>query len=130
MPSIFSRIISGEIPCYSIAETETCFAFLDISPLKKGHTLVVPKQEVDLLFDLEAMPYSELMLFTQQVAKAIHKAIPCLRVGLSVVGLEVAHAHIHLVPLDKISDLDFAKPKLQLSKEEFMEIAEKIRRNF
>lgn len=126
MATIFSKIISGEIPCYKIAETENCFAFLDISPLAKGHTLVVPKKEIDYIFDIEDKLLSELNIFAKQVAKAIQKAYPCPKVGIAVIGLEVPHAHIHLVPLNNVGDLDFKRPKLELSKEEFEEIAKNI----
>ncbi|MPL70062.1 putative HIT-like protein [bioreactor metagenome] len=126
MSTIFSKIISGEIPCYKIAETENCFAFLDISPLAKGHTLVVPKKEIDYIFDIEDKLLSELNIFAKQIAKAVQKAYPCPKVGIAVIGLEVPHAHIHLVPLNNVGDLDFKRPKLELSKEEFEEIAKNI----
>ena len=126
MPSIFTRIINGEIPCYKVAENEYCFAFLDINPLSKGHTLVVPKKEVDYLFDLDADTYQQLMAFSQEVAKAIDQAIPCLRVGVAVIGLEVPHAHIHLIPLHS-GTINFSDPKLKLEKEELSAIAEAIR---
>ena len=126
MSTIFSKIISGEIPCYKIAETENCFAFLDISPLAKGHTLVVPKKEIDYIFDIEDKLFCELNIFAKQIAKAVQKAYPCPKVGIAVIGLEVPHAHIHLVPLNNVGDLDFKRPKLELSKEEFEEIAKNI----
>ena len=126
MPSIFTRIINGEIPCYKVAEDEHCFAFLDISPLSKGHTLVVPRKEVDYLFDLDQETYQQLMVFSQRVAKAIGQAVPCLRVGVAVIGLEVPHAHIHLIPLHSGS-INFSDPKLKLEKDEFKEIAAAIR---
>jgi len=126
MPSIFTRIINGEIPCYKVAEDEHCFAFLDISPLSKGHTLVVPRKEVDYLFDLDQATYQQLMAFSQRVAKAIGQAVPCLRVGVAVIGLEVPHAHIHLIPLHSGS-INFSDPKLKLEKDEFEEIAAAIR---
>lgn len=126
MSTIFSKIISGEIPCYKIAETENCFAFLDISPLAKGHTLVVPKKEIDYIFDVEDKLLCELNIFAKQIAKAVQKAYPCPKVGIAVIGLEVPHAHIHLVPLNNVGDLDFKRPKLELSKEEFEEIAKNI----
>jgi histidine triad (HIT) family protein len=126
LPSIFTRIISGEIPCYKIAENEHCFAFLDINPLTKGHTLVVPKKEVDYLFDLDTDIYQQLMAFAQQVAKAIDQAVPCLRVGVAVIGLEVPHAHIHLIPLHS-GTINFSDPKLKLEKEELAAIAKTIR---
>lgn len=129
MASIFTRIINGEIPCYKIAEDERYFAFLDISPLSKGHTLVVPKREVDYIFDLDADTYSGLMLFAQNVAQAIGKSVPCLRVGVAVIGLEVPHAHVHLIPLHSGS-INFSDPKLKLEKEEFERIAAAIRAQF
>ena len=128
MPSIFSKIIAGEIPCYKIAEDEHHFAFLDIFPVAKGHTLVVPKKEIDYFFDLEDDDMSALMLFAKKVAAAVEKTIPCERIGMTVLGLEVPHAHIHLVPLDEKGVIRFSK-KLKFSKEEFKEIAEAIRGN-
>lgn len=130
MSSIFTKIISGEIPSYKVAENEICFAFLDINPLTKGHTLVVPKKEIDYIFDLEDELYIELHSFAKKVALAIEKVISCKRVGVVVLGLEVPHAHIHLVPLVNESDVNFFKPKLQLSKEEMQEIAFKIKGAF
>lgn len=129
MATIFTKIIAGEIPCYKIAETENCFAFLDISPLAKGHTLVIPKKEVDYIFDLEDSLLSELNIFAKRVAKAIDLACPCKKVGIAVIGLEVPHAHIHLVPLHNVGDLDFKRPKLDLSKEEFQQIVKDIQSN-
>ena len=126
MSTIFSKIISGEIPCYKIAETENCFAFLDISPLAKGHTLVVPKKEIDYIFDIEDKLLCELNIFAKQIAKAVQKAYPWPKVGIAVIGLEVPHAHIHLVPLNNVGDLDFKRAKLGLSKEECEEIAKNI----
>lgn len=125
MASIFTRIINGEIPCYKIAEDENYFAFLDISPLAKGHTLVVPKQEIDYIFDLEDDALAGLNLFAKRIAKAIDKTIPCKRVGIAVIGLEVPHAHLHLIPLHNDA-INFSSPKLHLSKEELQEIADKI----
>jgi histidine triad (HIT) family protein len=125
--TIFSRIISGEIPCYKIAEDDQYFAFLDISPMTKGHTLIVPKQETDYLFDLDDALLSGMMVFAKKVAVAIKKGIPCVRVGVVVLGMEVPHAHIHLVPLNKESDLNFRNPKLKLPSEEMEEIAIAIR---
>lgn len=125
--TIFSRIIAGEIPCHKIAETENCFAFLDISPLSKGHTLVVPKREVDYIFDLTDRELTELHLFAKKIAIAQKKAIPCLRIGQAVLGLEVPHAHIHLVPLQSEKDLQFSNPRLKLSDEEYAEIANAIK---
>jgi histidine triad (HIT) family protein len=130
MPSIFSRIIAGEIPCHKIAENEHCFAFLDINPLAEGHTLVVPKQETDYLFDVDDRTLVELTLFSKQVAQALQKAIPCLRVGVAVVGLEVPHAHIHLIPLNSMDDINFARPKLKLSPDRLADIAAKVREQF
>ena len=126
MASIFTKIINREIPGHIVAENEHAIAFLDINPLNEGHTLVVPKKEVDKLFDLDEDTYLRLQAFTHQVAKAIEKAIPCLRVGVAVIGLEVPHAHIHLIPLYSLHDIDFSRPKLKLSQEEFEAIKEKI----
>lgn len=128
MPTIFSRIVNGEIPCYKIAEDDRYFAFLDINPMAKGHTLVIPKVEVDYIFDLEEETLAGLTVFAQKVAKAVEAAVPCKRVGVAVLGLEVPHAHIHLIPLNHESDIDFRKPKLKLSTEEFLQIAESIRK--
>lgn len=130
MPSIFTRIINREIPGYIVAENDDAIAFLDINPLNEGHTLVVPKKEVDKLFDLDEDTYLKLQAFTYQVAQAIGKAIPCLRVGVAVVGLEVPHAHIHLIPLHGMHDIDFGRPKLKLSQEEFEKIRQKISEAF
>ena len=130
MPSIFTRIINGEIPCYKIAEDSHHFAFLDINPLTKGHTLVIPKIEVDYVFDLDDKQLADLHVFAKKVAFAIKKSIPCVRVGVSVVGLEVPHAHIHLIPFSNMGEMNFANPKLKFSKEQFQEIAETIVRNF
>ena len=128
--TIFSKIIAGEIPSYKVAENADFYAFLDINPLAKGHTLIVPKKEVDYIYDLDDKTVAELFVFSKRVAKAIQKAIPCKRVGVAVIGLEVPHAHIHLVPLNKESDINFSNPKQQLSPEEFssiaMAIAEKV----
>ena len=128
--TIFSKIIAGEIPCYKIAEDENFFAFLDIRPLTKGHTLVVPKTEVDYIFDLEDNTIAPMMVFAKKVAKAIEKSVSCVRIGVTVIGLEVPHAHIHLIPINRESDMNFHNPKLQLTAEEMLEIAEKIRTNF
>lgn len=130
MSSIFSRIVSGEIPCYKIAESEEFLAFLDINPLAKGHTLVIPKKEIDYIFDLDDELYKGLMLFSKRVAAAVEKVIPCQRIGIAVIGLEVPHAHVHLIPLRHVGDINFAKPKLSFSKEEFAETAEKIGAQF
>lgn len=127
MPSIFSRIAAGEIPCYKIAENAHFLAFLDISPLKKGHTLVIPKKEVDELFDLDEDTYTGLMSFAKNVAAAIKKTIPCNRVGVCVIGLEVPHAHIHLIPINSENDMNFRNEKLVLTKDEFEAVAATIR---
>lgn len=126
MNSIFSKIISGEIPSYKIAEDEKHLAFLDAMPLAKGHTLVIPKKETDLIFDLEAEDYKELWAFTQEIAKKIKRVIPCKRVGVAVVGLEVPHAHIHLIPLNGIEDLNFKNTRLILAPEEYEKIRQSI----
>lgn len=126
MATIFSKIIAGEIPSYKVAENDKFFAFLDINPLVKGHTLVVPKQEVDYIFDLEDKDLAEMHVFAKSVAKAIEKAVPCKRVGVAVMGLEVPHAHIHLIPINKESDMVISNPKLKLANEEFVEIAAAI----
>ena len=128
MPSIFSKIISGEIPSYKIAENDDYIAFLDIFPLKKGHTLIVPKKEIDYIFDLDDATLSGLLIFSKEVAHAIQKAIPCNRVGMSVIGLEVPHAHVHLIPINTTHDMNFSNPKLSLSKEEFEKIALSIKK--
>jgi len=130
MASIFTRIVSGEIPCYKIAEDEHFLAFLDINPLAKGHTLVIPKREVDYIFNLSEEEIAALMVFARKVALAIDRVIPCKRVGVAVIGLEVPHAHIHLVPIDGVFDIDFKKPKLVISPEEFLDIADRIRAGF
>jgi histidine triad (HIT) family protein len=130
MPSIFTRIVSGEIPCYKVAEDDRFFAFLDIGPLAKGHTLVIPKQEVDYLFSMDNELYRDLFLFAKKVALAVEKVVPCKRIGIAVLGLEVPHAHIHLVPINTVYDIDFRKPKLELSKEEFLELAGNIGTEF
>jgi histidine triad (HIT) family protein len=126
MSSIFSKIISGEIPAHKVAETSEYLAFLDINPLKEGHVLVIPKTEVDYLFDMEDEQYAGLMIFAKVVAKAIKKAIPCTKVGVAVIGLEVPHAHIHLIPMDRVSDMDFSKPKLNPTEKELSETALRI----
>jgi len=127
--SIFSKIVAGEIPCYKIAENDQFFAFLDIFPLKKGHILVIPKKEVDYIFDLDAETYSGLMVFARNIATALKKSLPCERVGVTVIGLEVPHAHVHLIPINTENDMNFRNEKLKLSKEEFESIAQKIREN-
>jgi histidine triad (HIT) family protein len=126
MATIFSKIVAGEIPCYKVAEDENYLAFLDIFPLVKGHVLVIPKVEVDYLFDLDSDTYAGLMLFARKVALAIGKTIECKRVGVVVLGLEVPHAHVHLVPLNSERDIDFSAPKLKLSPDEFNSIASLI----
>ena len=126
METIFTKIIKGEIPSYKVAENDHFFAFLDISPLAKGHTLVVPKLQNDYIFDLQDDLLAEMIVFSKKIAKAIEKNVNCMRIGVAVIGLEVPHTHIHLVPINKIGDLDFKKPKLEISKEEMFDIAEKI----
>lgn len=126
MASIFTKIIQGEIPCYKIAENEHCFAFLDINPNAIGHTLCIPKQEVDKLFDLEPERYHQLLEFARRVAIALEKAIPCERVGMAVVGLEVHHAHIHLIPISQMSEMTFQE-KVKLTPEEFQEVVDKVK---
>jgi len=130
MASVFSKIVNGEIPCYKVAEDENYLAFLDIFPLVTGHVLVIPKVEIDYLFDLDDQNYSGLMLFSKRVALALKKAIPCKKVGVAVLGLEVPHAHIHLVPMNTESDINFSKPKLRLTTQEFTETAAKIAGKF
>lgn len=126
MSTIFTKIINGEIPSYKIAEDENFIAFLDAMPLVKGHTLVVPKKEVDLIFDLDSEEYKNLWGFSQEVAQKIKKAIPCVRVGVAVVGLEVPHAHIHLIPLNTVEDMNFKNERLKLTSEEYTEIQNSI----
>jgi len=126
MSSIFSKIVSGEIPSYKIAEDEKFLAFLDINPLAKGHTLVIPKTEVDYLFDIDDDLLGEMMVFSKKVAKAIDAVIPCERVGMTVIGLEVPHAHIHLIPINSIYDMDFKQPKMKFSEKEFADTANAI----
>lgn len=127
MASIFTKIVNGEIPCYKIAETNDFLAFLDVFPLRKGHTLVIPKKEVDYIFDLDDETYAGLMMFAKIVSNAVNKAMDCKRVGVAVIGLEVPHTHVHLVPLNEIGDINFSQPKLKLSSEEMEEIAASIR---
>ena len=126
MGSIFSKIIAGEIPCHKIDENDDFLAFLDISPLKEGHTLVIPKNETDYIFDIASEEYQALWLFAQRVAKKVEAAIECKRIGVAVVGLEVPHAHIHLIPINSVADMNFANPKLSLSQERLAEIASMI----
>ena len=130
MSGIFTKIANGEIPCHKVAESDKYLAFLDINPLAKGHTLVIPKEEVDYIFDLEDNLFSGLMLFFKKVALAIEKVIDCERIGVAVVGLEVPHAHVHLIPINHVDDISFAKPKLHFSEEELAEISQKIREAF
>lgn len=124
--SIFTKIVNGEIPSFKIAETDNFLAFLDVMPLRKGHTLVIPKKQVDYIYDLDDNVLSELFVFSKKVAKKIEAKISCKRIGVSVIGLEVPHAHIHLIPIDSVADIDFSQPKLKLSNAEFSEIADKI----
>ncbi len=128
MASVFTKIVNGDIPSFKIAEDDRYYAFLDINPLAKGHTLVIPKQETDYLFDLDNDLLAGLMVFAKKVAKAIDKAVECKRVGVAVLGLEVPHAHIHLIPLQSEADISFSNPKLKFSQEEFEQIAELIKR--
>ncbi|HCA82549.1 MAG TPA: HIT family protein [Flavobacteriales bacterium] len=127
MSSVFSKIIAGEIPCHKIAENDHFIAFLDVSPLVRGHVLVVPKKETDYIFDLSGEELSEILVFAKGVAAKIRKAIPCERIGVSVIGLEVPHAHVHLVPIRSADDLNFTRPKLKITQEELAEIANLIR---
>jgi histidine triad (HIT) family protein len=124
--TIFSRIIKGEIPSYRISEDEFFLAFLDINPLREGHTLVIPKTETDRFFDLENDYLSRILVFAKPIAKAIEKSFPCNRCGMIVVGLEVPHAHLHLIPIDRVNDMDFKKPKLRLNEQEFRVVQEKL----
>lgn len=130
MATIFSKIIAGDIPSYKIAENDKFYAFLDINPMAKGHTLVVPKQEIDYIFELDDVLLGEMVIFSKRVAAAIKKAVPCNRVGLMVIGLEVPHAHIHLVPIIKEGDMNLSNPKMKFTNEEFIEIAEIIKKEF
>ena len=128
MATIFTKIINGEIPCYKIAEDNRFFAFLDINPLAKGHTLIVPRQETDYIFDVNSEDLAAMMVFAQKVAKAIEKSVSCKRIGVAVLGLEVPHAHIHLVPINSENDISFSKPRVKLTPDEFMALAEDISR--
>ncbi|MDD5838477.1 MAG: HIT family protein [Muribaculaceae bacterium] len=130
MPTIFSRIAAGEIPSYKVAEDDNYFAFLDINPVAPGHVLVIPKKEESYIFNLDADTYAGLTMFARRVAKALEKAVPCKRIGVCVIGLEVPHAHIHLVPLNSEADMDFRKPKLTLPDDEMRRIADAIAANF
>lgn len=127
MASIFSKIVSGEIPCYKIAEDDNYLAFLDVFPLVHGHILVIPKKEVDYIFDVEDADLSGLMLFAKKVAKAQRAVVTCKRIGIAVIGLEVPHAHIHLVPMNTVNDINFAQPKISPTKEQLAEMAERIK---
>ena len=127
MASIFSKIVSGEIPAHKVAETTQYLAFLDVNPLVEGHLLVIPKIEVDYLFDLDSESYVGLMMFAQIVAKGLKKAIPCNRIGMTVMGMEVPHAHVHLIPMNSMDDMNFSRPKLKLSDEQLAEIAGRVR---
>lgn len=129
MATIFSRIIAGEIPCYKIAENEKFFAFLDINPMKMGHTLVIPKQEVDYIYDLDDQTLAEMHVFAKKIAIAIRKSTPCKRIAVMILGLEVPHAHIHLIPIENEKDANLASPKLKPTKEEFEAVAKKIQQN-
>lgn len=126
MAGIFARIASGEIPSYKIAEDDRFFAFLDINPLAKGHTLIIPKQEIDYIFDMDEKLYQDLWLFAMSVAKALKQVVPCIKVGVAVIGLEVPHAHIHLVPLNTMEDINFSRPKLSLPSDEMKQLAEAV----
>ncbi len=129
MPTLFSRIVAGEIPCYKVAENEEFLAFLDIMPLRKGHVLVIPKVEVDYIFDIEDELLGRMMIFSKEVASKIKKVFPCKKIGVTVIGLEVPHAHIHLVPMNTLNDMNFAQEKLSLSSEELSQIAQSISEN-
>lgn len=129
MAGIFSSIIQGEIPSHKIAENKYAFSFLDIKPIAKGHALVIPKLEVDYIFDLPEQHFIELQLFSAKIARAIKKAVPCIKVGTCVIGLEVPHAHIHLVPMNTISDMNFSLPRLEFSQEEYQQLASEIAKN-
>lgn len=126
MPTIFSKIVVGEIPCHKIDENDKFLAFLDIMPLQHGHTLVIPKKETDYIFDIDDEDLAEMMVFAKKVSKKIKAAFPCERIGVAVIGLEVPHAHIHLIPINKMDDMNFSNPKLEMSQEELAKIAQKI----
>ena len=130
MPGVFTKIVNGELPSYKVAETEKFLAFLNIYPLVEGHTLVIPKNEIDYIFDLEDELLQELFVFSKKVGLAIEKVIPCKRIGISVIGLEVPHAHIHLIPLNRMSDMNFDMPKLSFSTEEFNTTASALSKSF
>jgi histidine triad (HIT) family protein len=126
MSSIFSKIIKGEIPCYKVAENDQFLAFLDIMPLKKGHVLVIPKVEVDFIFDMEDALLGDMMIFSKEVAQKMKRVLPCKKIGVTVIGLEVPHAHIHLIPIDSVTDMDFSKQKLSLPADEQMALAKQL----
>jgi histidine triad (HIT) family protein len=130
MPSIFTKIVNGEIPAHKVAESEKYLAFLDIQPLAKGHTLVIPKKEVDYIFDLKDEQLAGLMIFAKGVARAVEAVVPCARIGISVVGLEVPHAHVHLIPINSVADMSFTKKKLSFSQNELEELAAAIREEY
>ncbi len=130
MASVFTKIVKGELPAYKVAEDERFLAFLDINPLSKGHTLVIPKEEIDYIFDLPEELYRDLWLFARKVARAIEKVVECERIGIAVVGLEVPHAHIHLIPINSVADMNFAKPRVKMSEQEFRSLAEQISRAY
>jgi histidine triad (HIT) family protein len=130
MASLFSKIVNGEIPCHKIAEDDKFFAFLDVFPLVAGHVLIVPKKETDYIFDIEDADLAEMLVFAKQIARVLKAAMPCKRIGVAVIGLEVPHAHIHLVPMNSADDLNFTRPKLSPSTEELKQVAEKIRAKF
>jgi histidine triad (HIT) family protein len=127
MASIFSKIVSGEIPSYAVAENDKFLAFLDVFPLKEGHVLVIPKMEIDYIFDVDDAELAEMMIFAKQVAKKMERVMPCKKIGVTVIGLEVPHAHIHLIPINGVSDMDFSRPKMTLPPERLAEIAEAMR---
>lgn len=130
MASVFTKIINGEIPCYKIAETADFLAFLDVNPLAEGHTLVIPKKEINYLFDIEDDLYCGLMLFAKKVSKAVETIVPCKRIGVAVIGLEVPHAHVHLIPLNNVNDINFSRPKLQFPKEQMEALSVRIKNAF
>ncbi|NPA34642.1 MAG: HIT family protein [Chlorobi bacterium] len=130
MASVFTKIVRGELPAYKVAEDDRFLAFLDINPLTKGHTLVIPKEEIDYIFDLPEDLYRDLWLFARRVARAIEQVVECERIGIAVVGLEVPHAHIHLIPINSIADMNFAKPRVKMTDEEFRELAERINKAY
>ena len=129
MSSIFTRIIQGEIPCHKLAETDRYLAFLDIRPLAKGHALVIPKEEIDYIFDLPDDLLGGLMAFAKKVGRAIEEVVPCKRIGIAVVGLEVPHAHVHLIPIEAVQDINFSNPTVEMSQEELADLAAEIRKN-